>query len=440
MSLQAYRKWLAFGTGVGIELGDRDLNVVIVHVRPNGARVVATQVIERYAERPATEWGAEYSAFLQRNAVSYLAAAILLPRRQVIVRQLSMPGVNDKDLPQAIGFQIDGLHPYNEDEAVYDYARIGDSSHILVGITRRDIVDKYVAMFAEAGVKVASFTFSAAVVYGSIRMFGIAPPAGFLAIDEQGAEMETYGESESKPVFTAVFDVPSEAFATRARALALSELRLQPDTEPIPIAQILPTPIAVPEGYDVSTAAMTYATALAGAAGHLFPNANLLPPELRVTTSRTMYIPSIVLGVLLVLGLGGLTLYGNWEDSKYQQAIEKEIKSLEPVARRPMAIEREITVARHRSQLIDNFRRRTGADLEVLNDLTHLIAQPGWAMNAEITRDQVRLNGESDQATGLLRALDKSPLFEGSEFAMPLARTQSGEAFSIRTRREGALP
>ena len=68
MSLQAYRKWLAFGTGVGIELGDRDLNVVIVHVRPNGARVVATQVIERYAERPATEWGAEYSAFLQRNA------------------------------------------------------------------------------------------------------------------------------------------------------------------------------------------------------------------------------------------------------------------------------------------------------------------------------------------------------------------------------------
>ena len=137
-----------------------------------------------------------------------------------------------------------------------------------------------------------------------------------------------------------------------------------------------------PEGYDISQGPLTYGTALAGAVGHLFPNANLLPPELRVARSKAMYVPTAALGILLVLGLGGMALYGNWEDKKFQAAIEQEIKKLEPAARRPMAIEREITQKRQRAQMIDNFRRRTGADLEVLNELTKLIQPPGWVMNA----------------------------------------------------------
>lgn len=442
MNLGTNRKWLAFGTGVGIELGVRDLQVAIVQARPNGARVVATLGIERYMERPAAEWGAEYLSFLEKNAVSYLPATVLLPRHQVIVRQLALPGVSEKDLPQAVMFQIDGLHPYSEEEAVYDYARLGESANVLVGITRRDIVEGYLARFAEAGVKVASFTFSAAVIYGAVRVFGVAPPeGGFLAIDDPGTgEIEAYGESDAKPVFSATFDTPSDAFAQRARQLALSELRLPAATEIVPLTRILPPPVKAPEGYDISQGPLTYGTALAGAVGHLFPNANLLPPELRVARSKAMYVPTAALGILLVLGLGGVALYGNWEDKKFQAAIEQEIKKLEPAARRPMAIEREITQKRQRAQMIDNFRRRTGADLEVLNELTKLIQPPGWVMNAEITRDQIRINGDTEQATGLLRALDKSPLFEGSEFAMPLSRTQNGESFSIRSRREGALP
>jgi hypothetical protein len=440
MSSESYSKWLAFGSGVGIEIGHTDLKVVLVRVRPSGATVRATLTIEHYAERPAGEWGSRYAEFLAGHNAAHLAAAVLIPRREVIVRHLALPGVGKKDLAQAVRFQIDGLHPYAEDEAVYDYARIGNSANVLVAITRRDVIERYISLFAEAGVKVSAITLSAAVMYGATRLFGKGPALGFLAVDSHSGEMEVYGESEARAVFSASFDVPVEALAGRARSLALSELRLEPDSEWKRFDEILPPPAASPEGFEITAEAMPYAASLAGACPHLFPSTNLLPLELRVTNSRARYIPSIVLGIMLLLGWGGLALYGYWEDGKYRDALQAEIKRLDPAARRPMAIDRQIAVLRQRSQLLDAFRRRTPADLDVLNELTHLLPPPGWLSTLEINRDQVRLTGETDQAAGLLRALDKSPLFEGSDFAMPLGRTSTGETFSIRSRREGVLP
>src|SRR4051812_39173412 len=172
MSVNAYRKWLAFGTGVGIVVGPKDLTVTVVRVRPNGATVAGTAMIQNYAERPAAEVGVEYSTFLRQYGAAHLAAAVMLPRREVIVRQLTMPGVNDKDLEQAVRFQIDGLHPYSEDEAMYDYARLGSSQNVLVGIVRRETMDRYLSFFAEAGIKIQLLTFSASVMYSSLRLFG----------------------------------------------------------------------------------------------------------------------------------------------------------------------------------------------------------------------------------------------------------------------------
>ena len=440
MITSEYSKWLAFGSGVGIEIGPRDLAVTLVRVRPTGARVNGALVIERYAERPAAEWGSEYAAFLKERGAAHLSAVVLLPRSEVVVRQLAMPGVADKDLAQAVRFQIDGLHPYNEDEAVYDYARTARPATVLVGIARRDIIDRYVSLFAEAGIKVASFTFSAAVIHGALRMFGTTPAPGFLTADYSGEGMEVYGESEARPVFSAAFETPDEQVAARARGLALAELRLDPDTQPHPIHNVLPPPVAAPEDFLLASRPIAYASALAGACPRLFPSVNLLPPELRVTSSRAMYIPSIVLGSLLLLGSGGLLLYGSWEDRKYQRALEAEIQRLSPVARRPMAIDREIAVTRQRTQLLDSFRKRTQSDLDVINELTKLVAPPGWLLSLDVSRDQVRLSGEAPQASGLVRALDESPSFEGTDYTLPLARSGVGEAFSLRTRREGVLP
>ena len=91
---------------------------------------------------------------------------------------------------------------------------------------------------------------------------------------------------------------------------------------------------------DLSRDALPYATALAGACPWLAPMANLLPAELRTNRSRAILIPSIVLGVLLLLLAGALMAYSKVEERQYMQKLEGEIAQVQPQAQRSVASRR----------------------------------------------------------------------------------------------------
>src|SRR3954453_23392777 len=99
------RKLMAFGSGVGVEIGATDLEVVAARVRASRIQVLGRLTISDYPSRPAAEWGAEYTRFLKRMGAGHLSATVLLPRREVIVRQIALPGVAPKDLEGAIRLQ-----------------------------------------------------------------------------------------------------------------------------------------------------------------------------------------------------------------------------------------------------------------------------------------------------------------------------------------------
>jgi len=57
MSTRDLRKWLAVGTGVGIEIGRRDLDITVARVRPAGVRILGSLTIRDFRNEPAAEWG-----------------------------------------------------------------------------------------------------------------------------------------------------------------------------------------------------------------------------------------------------------------------------------------------------------------------------------------------------------------------------------------------
>jgi len=374
----------------------------------------------------------------------------MLPREDVIVRQLALPGVSDRDVSAALNYQIDSLHPYAEEDAVYGWARLRKTPVILVGITRHAVLDRYCTLFNEAGVKVSAFTFSAAVMYAALRLYTVPRGDGFLAISPQRREdrdgdgeldgeldtYEVYGESPSRPLFSAGLEMPEQ----RARVLALSELRLSPDTEPVSIEAILPTPLAAPAGEDLSRTTLLYATALAGACPRLSQPVNLLPETQRAVRSRWLYVPTIALASILLLILGALGMSGAYENRRYLATLEQEKRRIEPRAKQAAALEREIAVMRNRAQTLDNFRARSKDDMDALNELTRTLAPPTWLNGLQLTRTQLSITGETDQSTPLLKALDGTRQFKRSEFTLPLSRLASGESFSIRASREGVTP
>ena len=436
MNTPSFRKWLALGTGVGMEMGREDLIVTVVRLRPSGVRVVGELTIPRFREQPAAEWGESYAAFLEKLGARHLAATILLPRDEVTVRQVQLPGVSDKDLPSAIRFEIDSLNPYSEEEAAYDGARIGKTASILIGITRRSSLERYTALLSQAGVKVASFTFSGPAIYSALRLYSDPPAAGLVALGADEDEIEVYGESPTRPLFSARLDQSAD----RARALAVSELRLPPETEAAALHLQLPQPVAVPENYNPARASLSYAAAVSSAS-LLHPiSLNLLPPEQRRSASRLRYVPTAVLGTVVLLLAVAVLAYPKYSDDRYLELLQAQIRALDPLARKAADAERQTVIARNKAQTLDAFRQHTREDLDALNELTHLLAPPAWLDSMQLTRTSVNISGQTEQAAELIKLLDGSHHFQGSAFSLPLQKSAGGEVFSIRTTRKGVTP
>ena len=425
------RKLLAFGSGVGVEIGATDLEVAVTRVRPNKIQVLGRLTIENYANRAAAEWGAEYARFLKASGAERLSATVLLPRREVIVRQLALPGVAAGDIEGAIRFQLDSLHPYGDEEVVWGWSPLAFGG-VLVGIVLRSTIERYVALFVEAGIAVRSFTFSAAAVHAAIRLYGAGHmTGGFVALSRAaGGAVEVYGESPSRPLFSAEFDLAPQ----RAAMLALSELRLAADTAPRTLEEMLPKPAVNPVQNDISRNALPYATALSGACPRFVPAANVLPPEYRRFNSRAVFIPTMVLATLLLLVAGSMAAYSSWSEKQYLKQIGAEIARLEPLHKRADSLDKETARARDRAQLLDQFRKQTRMDLDALNELTRLLEPPAWSNNIALARDTVRITGEAPQTAPLLKILDASPYFEKTEIQMSAPRA-TGETFQIRTNR-----
>lgn len=436
------RTLLRFGTGAGIVVSEHDLTVHLARVRPGGARLLATLRIENFRERPAAEWGAEYTAWLKDHQAKHLAALVVLPRHEVIVRQVQLPGVTDEDAAAAIRFQIDGLHPFPEGEVVHDFQRAERTETFVVAIAQRPVIDYYTALFAEAGIALSGLTFSGGAVFPSLRLYGAPPAEGLMAapslVAGLGESYELYGESPSCRLFSAEFEMPLE----RAVSLAAAEMRLEPGTEPRDLMELLPKWRSAPDGTDFSEAgvsrlAMPWAAALAAACPRLGVPVNLLPVELRTISSRAAYVPTIALGVILALLTGALVLRGAWMDQRYLAQLASELKQLEPRAKQVEVLDRKIAEASERMQLLDGYRKQTKTDLDIVLELTQTLPAPAWIMSLQIDPKQVVVAGESEQADLLLKKFDASPRLAGSEFTMPLARTGGGEIFRIKADREG---
>jgi Tfp pilus assembly protein PilN len=243
--------------------------------------------------------------------------------------------------------------------------------------------------------------------------------------------LEVYGESPARPVFSADFDLPPD----RAVALAIAELRLEPDREPLPLERVLPVPRTNPVSNDLARRALPYAAALAGACPWVASAANLLPPEQRQSNSRAMYIPTAALSAVLLLLTVTLLAHSAIQNRLYLEALQAEIAKIEPQAKRSLMLDAEVQRAQTHARLLDEFRGRTKADLDTLTALTRLLPPTAWTNMVDLTPGAATISGEAEQAAPLLKVLDASPYFQNSTFIGSIAKSPGSEQFQIHALR-----
>jgi len=424
-SLPAWRKLRIFGTGFGISIAQGDLQAVIVRSRPSGSHLVATAAIRGFASRPAAEWGAELSRFLAASGESNLAATLVLPREEVIVRTVRLAGVTEQDTAAAIELQLDTLHPWDEQPIEWAWWRV-TATDVVVGIVRQTTLQHYETLFSEAGIPMASATFSPAIIHTALRLHHAAPASLFCYDESSSGRIEVYGESAAKPCYSAGFSLSRE----RAVAVALGELRLPDDQTIVELSHALNAPPATPP--------LAWAAAVAASAPLAVHFANLLPVARRATHSRTQYLIPAILGTLVVLGLLGVFVLLPYLNERRDIAdLTAEQRRLQPAALRVQSIDKALASHKARIAALDEFRRRPQADLDLLNELVRILPEKAWTSSVEIFPDSVVIAGEADQAAPLLKVLDSSPLFQNSEFVMSVTHNGQADQFRIKSMRRG---
>ena len=416
-----WRPYAAFGTGVALEIRGDNLEVAVVRVQPSGVVVIARASIANFHHRPAAEWSREYQEAVRGHGEG--AVIVLLPRREVIVRHLTLPGVPKREIEGALALRLRSLHPFAEDDVAWCWMPVRNG--VLAGFMRLSVLGRYEELFAEAGIPVAGFTFSAAVAHSASRLYG-DPALPVLAISEpEPGRFEIYGENASGSIYSGEF----QGSPTRAHSVAVAELRLSQSFEAVDFRRLIP-------GADAEDARpLLVASAVASACPLLVRAANFLPPERRAGQSRLWLVPTLILGALLVLAVIAAFAVGPYRDKRYRDTLRQEIAAVEPTARRAASLDRRIAASRAQIALLDGVRGRSQADFEILNELTRLIAPPAFVTLIEIYPDAVVLSGEGEQAAPLLKILDSSPLFRNSEFSGSVARSAKNEVFRIRTLR-----
>ena len=390
-----WRNWAGAFRGVraGLEVVPEGYRVAVMR----GATVRGVRVVPA-AGRPAADWGAEVAAFLDSCGAAREPLMLVLPESQCVVRTVALPGVAEKDRAAAVALQLDTVAPGPDPVAAW--LPIAGSDTVLVGVTRPEVIRRWTQLMQEAGLELAGCTLPAALIPRQRRPL--------IAVSGDSI----YAESPSVPVSWAS-GVPA--------AMVRAQMRLSDEVEPEPLEALLP-------GGTLATAAAT---------SNRF---NLLPAEQRVVRHRWGWVPTTVLALLALLSVAALWAYPAIDELRLIAALRAEIARLEPVEKQAAAALRTRQQLSAQIDALRSFRGRTRADLEVLREVTRVLAPPGWATQLDLNRTGLSLAGESPQAAELLKGFDNSPYFRNTEFTMPLSRTAAAGVDSFRLRSERRPP
>jgi Tfp pilus assembly protein PilN len=406
---------LTLKTAIGIAIRGEDLEFVCLKRTLGGVSEPETMRLEKYrAMRPA-DAGRAYRQFLERCGLSATNAMVALPRRQVLLRVITLPAEAKHNLAKAIEYQVDTLHPFEEGGVDYDFAVLRqDEGRLQVAVVMVDkgTAQEHYEWFSQAGIAIAGFTASAAALYAEIHA-----QAPVIAVAANGAEAEILGVSADGVVSKQVLAAQVE----REVALCRAELRMSPEAEP----RLVENP--------------NVALATARAALERRPFAvNVLPPERRVFRSPWMYAPTYALGGMAALLLMALALRGTVQDQLYLNRLNGEIRQLEPRVAFIDRLDTQHRKALDRLLLLRSLRAETSVKAQALAELTRILP-PAVSLSEVDSRDGlVIIAGQAEAAGGLLGTLGSSPWFRNAEFLAAINKTNEGkDLFRIRARLTG---
>jgi len=455
--------WLYSKVALGAEWDGEELVLVALGRRLRNFVVLDWVRVSNPGEPEAAEPVAE---FLDRNRLRDAAVVACLPRAELLVRFLELPAEAEAQLGKVIGYQVDALHPLRSAEVYWDAAVVArdiarKQIRVLVVVAEKSRLDRRHQLLSQLGLRANALSLACACLtpvvgralpQAALVLYGRRATLELLAFHqgnlcaarevsvEPAADLRAQFERELHGARAAV---PAEnpaalpVFACGMPPAGFSE-ELLPEVAPLPA---LPLRLSAPENFDPGEHLGALAAAYAGLRRKLAPVINLLPAELRRRPARWARMPAYALAAMGVVLAVALAAQAWIEMEIYARALDQQVRRLEPQALAARQQGAAVNAVAARAALLAGVRGQTWETLRILQELTRLLPEGTWVQDLQVGDEAVEIYGYSDNAAGLVPALESSPLLARAEFTAPITRdAQNKEIFRIRVQRKQPQP
>ncbi|MDO7906597.1 pilus assembly protein PilM [Paenibacillus sp. JX-17] len=142
--------------------------------------------------------------WVEREGIRKGNISLSIPPSQMIIRRLTIPAVNRKQVRQLAKLEIENALHLPFEEPVYDYVEIGsdgENTELLVYAAPRAIIVEYILLLDAAGLKVKHVEVSAAALARSVQMLNASDLQETMLIHLDGAMLDIYMFRDGQPVF-----------------------------------------------------------------------------------------------------------------------------------------------------------------------------------------------------------------------------------------------
>lgn len=433
---------------VGIEIRGEDLLVSCLKRNFSGGAFTKYVRIAGYLQREPEEVRREIDGFFKAEKVSRDNIVLGVPRKDVIMRYLDLPREVEDNLKQVMAYQVQSFEPTEEEKLYYDFALIKNAKtdkklQVLVVMIRKSSLDAHLQALSRLGVRPSMVTAgSIALANMLLGTLDGAKEKTFLLADLKhdgielailrggalvyGRESARLGDCSAKQLLLNEMEVavgkvrldPEETIEGIVLAGEESETALAELREEMPGCELMGSRLRFqmsPQNRSqLKEAIISLGLAYAGMARGLSMKLNLLPSDQRMRQKRWAYIPTIILGLCLVIILAGFGFRQMFQQKDLIGKLDQEIQALDASTNRVRKLRTEMVDLEKRVSSVEGILTKRDQNLEILRALTGLLPGDTYLTLFRNQDCTITMQGQSPPASSsdLISKIEQSPLLK----------------------------
>lgn len=432
---------------VGIEIRGEDLILASLQSNFSPGVFTAFERITGFNQKPVEDVRNSINSFFRSSGLSRDNIILGIPRGDIILRQLDFPAEVEDNLKQVVQYQAQSFEPSEEEKFYSDFVVFKEKPGarritVLLVMVKKSVLDerlKQLRVYDIQPVRVMAGSLAIANLFVQSRK-DLAGKT-FIFANLTAAGIEIIALRDGNVVYD--HETPKSVSGTWKQPLlstiemALSKIRLGPDEsiekvllsgddaeaarqeiqEEIDdcglIAKEFKFETPLEQRLHLQEASVPLGLAYSGMVRRPPFLINLLPAALRIRKTRWVYVPTVILGLVILLLLAGLGFRRTIQEQILSRKLDKEIESLQANVDRVRTIKDQSEELEKKIQTLEDVLGKRNRNLEVLQELTSIIPPEtyltAYSMNREGT---INISGIGPAPEALISQLESSSLLK----------------------------